>query len=103
MTRALQLPLELAASESNVDSHYLEKRDRTKWWGREPFPKVGDAGRWVQGPGGRRGAAWAVGQAGAVVLWAAACEPASTGASGWRWRQVGGWGGGGGNAVALWQ
>jgi AAA family ATP:ADP antiporter len=33
-------PLEAASTLHNEDAHYLEKRQRSRWWNREAFPKV---------------------------------------------------------------
>lgn len=38
--QVLQIPLELAETLANEDSHYLQKRDRKKWWSKESFPRV---------------------------------------------------------------
>ncbi|KAI7841534.1 hypothetical protein COHA_004705 [Chlorella ohadii] len=38
--RALQLPLEAAATLSKEDAHYLQKRQRSSWWRRSKFPNV---------------------------------------------------------------
>ncbi|PRW58365.1 ADP,ATP carrier 1 isoform A [Chlorella sorokiniana] len=38
--RALQLPLEAAATLSKEDAHYLQKRQRSSWWRRSKFPQV---------------------------------------------------------------
>lgn len=40
--KAMQLPLEVASLLSNEDSHYLEKRGRTRWWRRKgtSFPLI---------------------------------------------------------------
>mgnify|MGYP002628872248 CR=1 FL=1 len=35
-----QLPLEIASTLSKEDAHYLEKRQRKKWWRSMSFPKV---------------------------------------------------------------
>ena len=35
-----QLPLEIASTLSKEDAHYLEKRQRKKWWRSRSFPKV---------------------------------------------------------------
>lgn len=33
-------PLELASELSKLDAHYLEKRNRKRWWSRSEFPRV---------------------------------------------------------------
>ena len=38
--RALQLPLEAAATLAKEDAHYLQKRQRSRWWRRSEFPRV---------------------------------------------------------------
>ncbi|KAK9820325.1 hypothetical protein WJX72_008977 [[Myrmecia] bisecta] len=36
----LTLPLELAATAARTDQHWLQKRNRKRWWSKEHFPKV---------------------------------------------------------------
>lgn len=40
LTGIFQLPLEIASTLSKEDAHYLEKRQRKKWWRSRSFPKV---------------------------------------------------------------
>ena len=40
LAEIFQLPLELASTLSKEDAHYLEKRQRKKWWRSRSFPKV---------------------------------------------------------------
>ena len=39
----LSLPLELAAANQRMDSHFLQKRKRKYWWSKSGFPKVGQS------------------------------------------------------------
>ena len=40
LANIFQLPLEIASTLSKEDAHYLEKRQRNKWWRSRSFPKV---------------------------------------------------------------
>eukprot|EP00887_Chlorella_sp_A99_P005354 scaffold1.g5354.t1 len=40
LQRVARLPLELATTLSKEDAHYLEKRNRSRWWRRSQFPRL---------------------------------------------------------------